>query len=248
MAVKKSHSPIKKASLLKRFLLSVLMIAFFGWLMLIGWASSLWLATDFQNAMKAIENLSNRQAFVVQEFGDSALLRMLNERLIPEIKEISRPAFYEAGRLDSELTQYIKNRWSEGDGASNLALKGELVDWWQDVKVFLGKGGLLLKTTGHVLLIKLDILIAAIPLFVVAMAAGFVDGLNQRAIRTASLGRESTYVFHKSIPLARKTMVLVLGLWLALPWVFSPSLVFVSLAVLLSLVVSMTASRFKKYL
>lgn len=47
------------------------------------------------------------------------------------------------------------------------------------------------------LLIKLIILFAAMPLFALTMIAGLVDGLNQRAIRTACLGRESSYVFHR---------------------------------------------------
>jgi hypothetical protein len=41
---------------------------------------------------------------------------------------------------------------------------------------------------------------------------------------------------------------LILGLWLALPHSFSPSLLFVGLSVFLSFIVSVTSSRFKKYL
>ena len=44
-----------------------------------------------------------------------------------------------------------------------------------------------------------------------AISAGLVDGLNQRAIRTASLGRESTYVFHKSDTNGATRLVLGLG-------------------------------------
>ena len=50
---------------------------------------------------------------------------------------------------------------------------------------------ILLCAITHVLAIKLSIIVLSIPLFTLAILAGLVDGLSQRAIRTASLGRES---------------------------------------------------------
>ena len=95
---------------------------------------------------------------------------------------------------------------------------------------------------------KFVTLLSAIPLFFLSTLAGLIDGLNQRAIRAACLGRESTYVFHKSVPLARKIMCLVLGVWLCVPVTLPSSPIFVGLAVMLGLVMRMSASRFKKYL
>lgn len=100
----------------------------------------------------------------------------------------------------------------------------------------------------HVLSIKLCIIALSIPLFFLAILAGLVDGLSQRAIRTASLGRESTYIFHKSIPVIRKVFVMLVLLWLSLPISLVPSPIFLSLAVLMGLLASLSASRFKKYL
>lgn len=107
---------------------------------------------------------------------------------------------------------------------------------------------MLLCAVSLVLLTKLTILIVACPLFLLAIVVGLIDGLNQRAIRTASLGRESTYLFHKSIPVARNGFLGVLWLWLSLPWALPPSPIFLMLSVALGLLVSMSASRFKKYL
>ncbi len=106
----------------------------------------------------------------------------------------------------------------------------------------------LLPATGFVMITKLTLLESAIPLFFLSMMAGLIDGLNLRAIRAACLGRESTYVFHKSVPIARKSMCFVLGLWLCLPVSLPPEPIFVSLAILLGFVTRMSASRFKKYL
>ena len=107
---------------------------------------------------------------------------------------------------------------------------------------------ILIQAINHVMVSKLVMLITAIPLFFLAVMAGLVDGLNQRAIRAACLGRESTYVFHKSVPLARKSMCVALGLWLCVPVTLSPTPIFVGLAVMLGLVARVSASRFKKYL
>ena len=100
----------------------------------------------------------------------------------------------------------------------------------------------------HVITIKLCIIALSIPLFTFAILAGLVDGLSQRSIRTASLGRESTYIFHKSIPVIRRIFVMLVLLWLSLPVSLSPSPLFLSLAVLMGLLASLSASRFKKYL
>lgn len=106
----------------------------------------------------------------------------------------------------------------------------------------------ILCATTHVITIKLCIIALSIPLFTLAILAGLVDGLSQRAIRTANLGRESTYIFHKSIPVIRKFFVLLVLLWLSIPISIAPSLIFLTIAVLMGLLASLSTSRFKKYL
>ncbi len=102
--------------------------------------------------------------------------------------------------------------------------------------------------TTQILWMKLCILITAFPLLILAMLAGLIDGLNQRAIRTANLGRESTFIFHKSIPTVKKISTCMILLWLCLPLPLPASGVFLSLAVLLGFAVSISARHFKKYL
>ena len=106
----------------------------------------------------------------------------------------------------------------------------------------------LLALTTQIILIKLTILVAALPLFLLTMTAGLIDGLNQRAIRTASLGRESSYVFHQLNRLFKRVLVVLLGLWLVIPVSITPALMLIPVSVLFSVMVSVTASRFKKYL
>ena len=118
----------------------------------------------------------------------------------------------------------------------------------EDLFYLAQKVWLLMKLSTQILFIKLAILISAIPLFLLATTTGLVDGLNQRAIRTASLGRESSYVFHQLNRYFKRALLLVLSLWLILPLSITPAFVFVPVSLLLSIMVSVTASRFKKYL
>ena len=107
---------------------------------------------------------------------------------------------------------------------------------------------MLIRAISDVMLMKFMMLITAIPLFFLSTMAGIIDGLNQRAIRAACLGRESTYVFHKSVPIAEKCICFVLAIWLCVPVNLPSSPIFVGLAVMLGLVMRVSASRFKKYL
>lgn len=106
----------------------------------------------------------------------------------------------------------------------------------------------LIHAASLVMLTKFMVLITAIPLFFLSIMAGLIDGLNQRAIRAACLGRESTYVFHKSVPIARKSICWVLAIWLCVPVTLPATPIFVGLAVMLGFVMRVSASRFKKYL
>jgi integrating conjugative element membrane protein (TIGR03747 family) len=117
-----------------------------------------------------------------------------------------------------------------------------------DVQYHLKLLWALMCAVSYVMFVKFVVLISAIPLFFLSIMAGLIDGLNQRAIRAACLGRESTYVFHKTVPIARKGICWVLGIWLCLPMTLPPTPIFVGLAVMLGFVMRVSASRFKKYL
>lgn len=124
----------------------------------------------------------------------------------------------------------------------------ELTSVAQDAYLFSLKVWTLISLTTQLMFIKLGILIAAIPLFTLTMTAGLVDGLNQRAIRTYSLGRESSYVFHQVNRFFKRGFIWILGIWLVLPISINPAIVFVPLSIVLSVMISITACRFKKYL
>ncbi len=94
---------------------------------------------------------------------------------------------------------------------------------------------------------KFLVLITSIPLFVITLLLGLVDGLSQRAIRTACLGRESSYLFHQLSRYMKHGLVLFLSVWFVMPFNVTPALVFIPMSLFLGVMTAMTASRFKKY-
>jgi len=181
--------------------------------------------------------LSNQQRAAIVQFKDTSIAERLNSVWV------KLPTERWAGKV-AEINHSIRSALPKSGFSENSEFNRITEDALQITKQFW----LLVVMTGQVLLIKFTILLAAIPLFALAMTAGLVDGLNQRAIRTASLGRESSFVFHRLNRLFKRGLIMLLALWLAIPMSITPALVLIPVSLLLCILVSMTANRFKKYL
>jgi integrating conjugative element membrane protein (TIGR03747 family) len=96
--------------------------------------------------------------------------------------------------------------------------------------------------------VRLAVLTLAIPLFLMAVITGAVDGLMRRDLRKFSADRESSFVYHR----ARRTLFpLTVSPWvvyLSLPTSVNPIWVLLPCAALLGWMVAITATTFKKYL
>lgn len=203
----------------RQMTLQLTLVLFLGWLALIIWAVSQWLLHGYTFTIDLVNDLVNTQ------------------------REAITPVYQ--GSLLAALPLEIKPSWAFTiPYLSKLAVNVYAADLIEKFQQFIQ----LVLLSSQCLLIKLIILLAAMPLFTLAMVAGLVDGLNQRAIRTACLGRESSYVFHRLNHYFKKLLVILLMLWLALPISITPAYVFVPISLLMGLMVAMTASRFKKYL
>lgn len=220
----------------KKHIMSLLLIVFIGWLILLGWTLSLWGMNGFDSAWKNIYALSKQQSMAVAEFNDASVAEHFKSWIntLPT-EQITDKVTKTSTAIKNELNTVLPEENSE------------LAQIADDLFTTTKQVGLLISLTAHVMFIKLMILVASIPLFSLAMTAGLVDGLNQRAIRTASLGRESSYVFHQFNRYFKRGLLLLLALWLAVPVSITPALMFVPVSILLSGMVSITASRFKKY-
>ncbi|MDI1352447.1 MAG: TIGR03747 family integrating conjugative element membrane protein [bacterium] len=219
-----------------RVLMSLLFLIFIGWFILFVWALNLWAKSGFDAAWQSLYELSKQQTTAVTEFSDASIAEHLKSwAMMLPTEEITHKV--------ATATNTIKNELHEVLPEDNFEFNGVAQDLFQISK----QVWLLFSLITHVLCIKLMVLLASIPLFALAMTAGLIDGLNQRSIRTASLGRESSYVFHQLNRYFNRGLLVLLALWLATPISITPEFMFIPISILMSVMVSITASRFKKY-
>ncbi|MFB1118462.1 TIGR03747 family integrating conjugative element membrane protein [Dickeya dadantii] len=97
-------------------------------------------------------------------------------------------------------------------------------------------------------MVRLLVLVLTLPLILMAVFVGLVDGLVRRDVRRFGSGRESGFIYHRAkaalLPLAMLPWVT----YLALPISVHPLLILLPGAALLGFAVALTASSFKKYL
>lgn len=97
-------------------------------------------------------------------------------------------------------------------------------------------------------LARVLILVLSLPLFVMAVFTGLVDGLVRRDLRRFGAGRESGFIYHRAKMLILPLMVLPWIIYPALPMTVSPIIILLPSAAALGLVVSISVGSFKKYL
>lgn len=96
--------------------------------------------------------------------------------------------------------------------------------------------------------VRLAVLTLAMPLFLLAIITGAVDGLMRRDLRKFSADRESSFVYHRAKRTLLPLMVSPWVIYLSFPTSINPNWVLLPCAALLGWMVAITATTFKKYL
>ncbi|AZE99503.1 putative membrane protein [Pseudomonas orientalis] len=96
--------------------------------------------------------------------------------------------------------------------------------------------------------LRLLVLVMTLPLFALTALTGLVDGLVRRDLRRFSAGRESGFLYHRARATILPLAVLPWVTYLALPVSVHPEVILFPTAILLLVVVNLTATNFKKYL
>lgn len=99
-----------------------------------------------------------------------------------------------------------------------------------------------------VFVIRLMIIILTSPLFMLAGLVGLIDGLVQRDLRRFGVGRESAYKYHHAKRWVAPVMFLAWIIYLSIPISIHPNFILIPSAILFGVMISLTASNFKKYL
>ncbi|MBB71444.1 MAG: hypothetical protein CMF50_03500 [Legionellales bacterium] len=98
-----------------------------------------------------------------------------------------------------------------------------------------------------IIAIRVLLLVFFIPLLIIALLVGVIDGLVQRDIRRFGAGRESTLLFHRTKAIFMPSVYILSLLFLISPIAVSPALFILLIASVMGLLVSIMMSRFKKY-
>ncbi|MBJ3592963.1 DUF4400 domain-containing protein [Salmonella enterica subsp. enterica serovar Saintpaul] len=97
-------------------------------------------------------------------------------------------------------------------------------------------------------LLRLAILLQALPLFALAIIIGLIDGLARRDLRRFGAGHESGFVYHHARRMIGSSLAATGIVWLALPVFFGLEYVLVLGAIANGMAISVAICTFKKYL
>lgn len=96
--------------------------------------------------------------------------------------------------------------------------------------------------------LRLFLLLLTLPLFMLTITVGIIDGLVRRDIRRFGSGYESAFIYHHARQAVRPVLFVPWFIWLALPLSIHPGIILWPGAVLSGLVVSVAVGSFKKFL
>jgi len=143
----------------------------------------------------------------------------------------------------------VSDTLQQGIAALVHSLNGQSGLFWTETITTVIRCALL--SAGNVtltFLLRLSILLQALPLFVLTITIGLIDGLVRRDLRRFGAGHESGFVYHHARRMISSSLIATGLVWLALPFFLVPEYVFIPAATGIGLAVSMTGGSFKKYL
>ena len=146
-------------------MVSWICITFLGWMILIGWTLISWINEGFEPTYKKVQRLALMQTLVVREFSDASFAKWLNECVSTNFHTQSTRIVLRAQNAGGKLTQAAQKHIGALTPQKDAPMAPELTQVINDLWLKAQQFWLLLSATGHLLLIKLAILVTAIPLF-----------------------------------------------------------------------------------
>ncbi len=147
--------------------------------------------------------------------------------------------------LDSGLLDWLKRINEQAQAAStHMGFNATLAQ----VVVFLERYVLAAFYTTATFVLRVLVLVMALPLFVLAALTGLIDGLVRRDLRRFGAGRESGFIYHRARATLPPLAVLPWVVYLAVPVSLNPLWILLPAAAMLGIAVDVTVGSFKKYL
>lgn len=143
----------------------------------------------------------------------------------------------------------VSDKLQQGIAALVHSLNGQSGLFWTDTVTTVIRCSLL--SAGNVtltFLLRLSILLQALPLFVLTITIGLIDGLVRRDLRRFGAGHESGFIYHHARHMIGSSLAATGLVWLAVPIFLQPGEVLVLGAMVTGIGISVTIGTFKKYL
>ena len=142
----------------------------------------------------------------------------------------------------------VSGTLQQGIAALLHSLNGQSGVFWTEAVTTVIRCALL--SAGNVtltFLLRLAILLQALPLFALTITIGLIDGVVRRDLRRFGAGHEAGFIYHHARRMADSSLVATGLVWLAVPVFLEPEYVLVLGAVGIAIAISVTTGAFKKY-
>ncbi|HCR9735335.1 TIGR03747 family integrating conjugative element membrane protein [Citrobacter sp. FR21RM1OL9030] len=143
----------------------------------------------------------------------------------------------------------VSGALQQGLAALIASLNGQSGLFWTETVTTVIRCALL--SAGNVtltFLLRLAILLQALPLFALAIIIGLIDGLVRRDLRRFGAGHESGFVYHHARRMIKSSLAATGLVWLAVPVFLDPVYVLMPGTVGIGISISVVCRAFKKYL
>ncbi|MEY0489118.1 TIGR03747 family integrating conjugative element membrane protein [Proteus terrae] len=100
----------------------------------------------------------------------------------------------------------------------------------------------------QIVMMRVTILVLSIPLFILVIMVGIVDGLVRRDLRRYGAAYESSFLYHHAKRIIKPAIYIPCVLYLSLPFAVYPNLLLLPSILLIGFAISVTVRSFKKYL
>ncbi|ECA5089502.1 DUF4400 domain-containing protein [Salmonella enterica subsp. enterica serovar Menston] len=142
----------------------------------------------------------------------------------------------------------VRGKLQQGIAALIASLNGQSGLFWTETVTTVIRCALL--SAGNVtltFLLRLAILLQALPLFALTITIGLIDGLVRRDLRRFGAGHESGFVYHHARRMIGSSLAATGLVWQVVPQFLTPEYFGVLSSVIVGLAVSFAIGAFKKY-
>ncbi|ECD5449787.1 TIGR03747 family integrating conjugative element membrane protein [Salmonella enterica] len=149
--------------------------------------------------------------------------------------------------LVEDLT-LVSGKLQQGIAALIASFSGQSGLFWTEAVTTVIRCALL--SAGNVtltFLLRLAILLQALPLFALIIVVGLIDGLVRRDLRRFGAGHESGFVYHHARRMISSSLIATGLVWLAEPVFLEPEYALMPGGILVGLTIAVAIGAFKKF-